>query len=415
MASRSTRFLNVGLHGTTLATRFLFIFFLAKYLDPAAVGYYGLFTATVGYSIYFVGLDFYTYASREAARTPLADVGQLLKGQAALSGLLYCLFLPISYVLLASYSGWPTFMLFFFLPLLVLEHFNQEMSRLLVALSQQLTASVVLFVRQGSWALAIIGLMHVDASNRDLRVVMLLWSLAGIAAALAAVYALHRLGVSGWRQPVDWQWVRRGVGVSTAFLIATLALRGIYTFDRYLLDALGGIEVVAAYVFFIGVAGSLQAFLDAGILSFAYPVFIKLYQEHQIALAHAKLKQTLRATVALTFCFALVSWLALPFLLHWIGKASYLNASALYPVLLLATGINAVSMVPHIALYGAGQDRPIIHSHIAAFFVFILSVLILSVYNGINAVPQALVMSFMTILIWKSVAYRHYYLTARRQ
>lgn len=48
--------INLGLPGLTLGTRFLLIFALAKFLSPAEVGLYGLFTATIGYALYFVGL-----------------------------------------------------------------------------------------------------------------------------------------------------------------------------------------------------------------------------------------------------------------------------------------------------------------------------------------------------------------------
>ena len=106
MATNSARLLNLGLRSATLGTRFLFIFFLAKYLDPASVGYYGIFTATLGYAIYFVGLDFYTYVSREIVKAPADQRGKLLKGHAALSGLLYLALLPLGIWLLTQ-SGWP--------------------------------------------------------------------------------------------------------------------------------------------------------------------------------------------------------------------------------------------------------------------------------------------------------------------
>ena len=57
MPATLERMTNIGLRFSTLGVRFLLIFFLAKYLDAASVGYYGLFAATVSYALYFVGLD----------------------------------------------------------------------------------------------------------------------------------------------------------------------------------------------------------------------------------------------------------------------------------------------------------------------------------------------------------------------
>ena len=398
------RLLNIGLHSATLGTRFLFIFFLAKYLDPASVGYYGLFTATVGYSLYFVGLDFYTYVTREILRTPNDQRGRLLKSQAALSGFLYLLFLPVAFLFL-QYAGWPDKLVLLFFPILLLEHFNQEMSRLLIALSEQITASIILFIRQGSWALVIVGLMAWDISSRQLQTVISLWAGAGLVAAVMGIWKLRKLGMGGWGSSPDWNWIKKGIAVSTAFLLATLALRGIQTADRYWLEALGGIEIVGAYALLFGVAGTLMTFLDAGVFAFTYPVLIKLHQTQQLVAARAKVRQMFAYTLLLSMGFAVASWLLLPHLLAWIGNEVYIKAIDLYPWLLLAMVFNAISMVPHFALYARGCDKPIIQSHIAALIAFVAATWIFIPQFSILAVPIGLNFSFMVILIWKTVAY----------
>lgn len=401
----STRVLNVGLHGFTLATRFLFVFFLAKYLDPAAMGYYGLFTATIGYGLYFVGLDFYTYSTREMVKAPMVERGRLLKGQAALSGVLYLIFSPISLVMLIVYSGWPTHLVGWFIPILLLEHFNQEMSRLFIALSEQIVSSVLLFLRQGSWALVIVVLMNLNKESRSLAMVLLLWGMAGLVAAIFAMYRLRRLGLGGWKESLDWAWIKKGVAVSISFLVATLALRGFQTIDRYCLVAIGGLEVVGAYTIFTGVTGSLLTFLDAGVFSFAYPVFIKLYQNREFDLAHLKIRQILLITILMSLGFSVVSWIVLPYLLEWIGKELYLKNINLFPWLLVSTIINAIQLVPHYALYASGMDRPIVFSHIAAFLVFVLTVWIFSAHFGLMAVPYGLILAFLFVLLCKSFFY----------
>lgn len=126
MLSR-TRILNMVLRTATLGARFVFVFFLAKYLDPQSVGYYGLFTATVGYFLYLVGLDFYTYTTREILKASPEQRGQMLKGQAALSVLLYAIVVPLAVWVLPQ-AHWPGELLLWFFPILVFEHINQEIS-----------------------------------------------------------------------------------------------------------------------------------------------------------------------------------------------------------------------------------------------------------------------------------------------
>lgn len=406
MATNLARLLNIGLRSATLGSRFIFIFFLAKYLDPASVGYYGLFTATVGYAIYFVGLDFYTYITREILKTPNEHRGRLLKGQAALSGMLYIALLPVALVFLHQ-AGWPDHLAWWFFPILLLEHFNQEMFRLLIALSEQISASLILFLRQGSWAIVIVVLMTWDIDSRHLDAVMALWVLAGAAAAAIGIWKMKQLKMGGWRNPTDWGWIKKGVAVSATFLVATLALRGVQTIDRYWVEVLGGIQMVGAYVLLLGVASTLLTFLDAGVFAYTYPALIKHshHQEHDAA--RAKVREMFFQTLVFSAAFGIVSWLLLPHLLDWINKPVYQNAVSLYPWLLMAMVINALAMVPHYALYAQGCDKPIVYSHMAALLGFVLSTWALSKTHSALAVPIGLNISFTLILLWKTTAYWH--------
>ncbi|MEY4030026.1 MAG: hypothetical protein RJA90_1225, partial [Bacteroidota bacterium] len=270
MSVFTIRTLNLLLRCATLGARFLFIFFLAKYIEPSGVGYYGIFTVTISYSLYLVGLDFYTYVTREVIKTPANQRGRLFKGQAAVSGALYIVLLPLAILLLAQ-SGWPNIMIWWFFPILVLEHINQEISRLLTTLSEQLASSCILFIRQGSWNLAVIVIMSASPEVRALNMMMPLWFLSGVVALGLGIWKLKTLNTSGWSLAIDWSWVKKGLRVSSLFLAATLALRGLQTFDRYWIEALGGIEMVASYVLAQGIASVLLIFLESTLFAFAYP------------------------------------------------------------------------------------------------------------------------------------------------
>lgn len=64
-ANNLNRLLNVVLRGITMASKFLLIFFLARFLEPTELAIYGLITATTGYALYLLGFDFYAFTARE--------------------------------------------------------------------------------------------------------------------------------------------------------------------------------------------------------------------------------------------------------------------------------------------------------------------------------------------------------------
>jgi len=402
--SSRVRFLNITLRAATLASRFLLIFFLARFLTPAQLGLYGLLTATIGYSLYLLGFDFYTFTTREILKRERNEWGGLLKDQAALSLVLYAIFLPLlSMIFLSGLLPWSLAGWFF--PLLVLEHLNQELGRLLVAISEQLLASVMLFLRQGTWALGIPALMAVEPSTRTLHYVLGAWTIAGLIGALAGAYRLSQLHIGGWHKKIDWSWIANGLKVSVSFLSATLAIRGVFTLDRYWLQSLAGLDMVGAYVLFIGISGTLMAFLDAGVFAFSYPGLISAHQNKQPALFNQNLRSLLVQTCLLSAGFSVVSLLLLPSLLSWLGNPLYVAQQSLFPWVLIVMVLYAFGMVPHYALYAQGVDRPIIQSHIASLLLFVIATWLFAQRWPLLAVPLGLCVAFTLVLVWKTWAF----------
>lgn len=396
-------FLNLIIRMITLFCRFCLIFYLAKILDPAQVGLYGLFMAFVAYSLYFVGLDFYSYVTREILKTPIELRGRLLKCQFVLSCALYVIFIPV-FILSMNQLAWPSSMMLLFIPALVLEHFNQELYRLLIALSEQITASMLLFVRQGSWVISVIWITSINDSAKNLDFVIINSVVAGVIAALFGVYKLKRLRFEGWFLPVDWPWIKTGIKVSGAFLVATLALRAIPTFDRFFIESLVSVEAVAPYILLLGCANILIVFLEAGIFSFAYPDLIKLSQNAQFSKAASRVKEVFWQVLFVVTAYGLVSWLTLPFLLSWIGHDIYYQYSPLYPWLFSASALFAFSLIPHFALYARGNDKSIIYSPIAALLCF-LCVTWFSRNSGVLAVIFGINAAYALLLLVKAYAY----------
>ncbi|MNJ45143.1 hypothetical protein D3C77_402270 [compost metagenome] len=328
----------------------------------------------------------------------------MLKGQGALTLVLYAVFLPL--LGLVFFKGLlPLHVAGWFFALLILEHLTQELGRLLVAVSDQLYASLVLFLRSGLWAVLATVLMFLEPNARTLNMVLSAWTLGSSMALLLGIYRLKRMRLSGWRKKVDWIWIVKGLKVAIALLVATLAIRGVFTLDRYWVQHLVGLDVLGAYVLFMGICSALMSFLDAGVFAFIYPGLISAYQKQDAAAFRQGVRKLLIQTIGLSAGFAVVALLTIGLLLSWLDKPLYSAQLVLFPWLLLATVLYSVGMIPHFALYAQGQDRPIIFSHIASLLVFVLTTWIFSHFWVQLSVPMGLCASFLSILCWKSWSY----------
>lgn len=398
------RLANVALRGMTLVSKFALVFFLARFLEPRDLGLYGLMAATIGYSIYLLGFDFYTFTTREILKRKQGEWGGIIKDHGTLTLILYLIFLPFFFFLFV-FGLLPWSVVWWFLVLLVLEHLNQEVMRFLVAISEQLLASVALFLRAGAWAVAVVVVMAFNPPLRNLETVFLAWVLGSVAALLLTGVRLYQLKLGNWCKHIDWAWISQGIRIAMPLLAATLAVRGVYTLDRYFFEKLAGLEVLGAYVLFISLANAMVSFLEAAVHVFSYPALITAFQQKKPVQYRYELQRLFYQTIILASAFTAVALLTIEPLLDWLGKPLYLEYQGMFVWILSATFLYSLGSVPHYALYAQGRDQPIIHSHFACLFVFVASTWLFSLHWLSVAVPLGLNVAFLLMLVWKAYAF----------
>lgn len=362
---------NIALRGLALGSRFVLLFFLARLLPPAEVGLYGLMAATVGYGIMALGLDFYTFATRELLSRERQAWAALIRDQGVVYGIVYVVELPL-FLLLFYLDVLPWSMVGWFFILLVSEHLGQEINRLLIAIGRPLMANLVLFIRTGIWAWGVLVLMLLRSESRDLDVVFGAWAIGGIGAILLGIFGLKDLR---WRQRlrrVNWYWIRSGIWVASTFLVATLCLRGIFTLDRFIVQSSAGLDLLGVYTFYIGMAMAATAFLDAGVFAFLYPRVVAAYRAGEFVEFCLQMRRLWRRTAGTaTVLLASAAIVSRP-VLTLLDRPIYIEELPVLWVLLLAVALYALGMVPHYGLYAFGRDRAIMTSHVAGLGMFLV-------------------------------------------
>ena len=393
---------NVALRGMTLGSRFVLIFVLAKLLSPAEVGLYGLLTVTISYVIMAVGFDFYSYATRELINTDRKIWSALLRDQGVFYGITYAVILPLS-IFIFWFGFLPWSLALWFFPLLVLEHVAQEFNRILVAISEPLWASVVLFLRQGLWSIVVAVWMWLVPDQRSLGSVFAAWAIGGLLACVTAATRLRGLDSKPLALSINWLWIKRGVLVAVSFAFATLSLRALYTVDRYWIEALGGLEVLAAYVLYVGIANVIMTFLDASVFTFIYPALIACVGKRDQAAFDKHMLRLTWQTLLITLSLSLIVLLLAKPLLVWLNKPVYSQHFSLLYWTVLATAFSGFSMIPHYGLYAHHRDKPIIFSHLASLPIFAISVYWLNTVLQEAAIPAAMAITFLFLLFIKTL------------
>lgn len=351
--------------------KFALIFILAHILPPGELGVYGLFTVTISYSLYMVGLDFYTYSGRSMVCAQKAAWPSMMRDQAVLFLASYTLVIPLLGIMF-----WvdllPINYAYSFFTLLLLEHLSQEFNRLLIIAGRPVTAGWLVFIRSGAWGYALIAIYGWDFAYINLHFVFLIWIVADVFVVLSGVWIFRDLQWRKLTSTIDWLWIGKGLRIAGFLLIGTLAIRSVFTLDRYMIDAFSDKETLGVYTLYAALCFSIISIVDASVFSFRYPSLVTIYKSKNYS-KFLLAKRTIgrQAILVVTVSVALMVAIINP-VLEWIGEPIYLVHLPVFFTLLGAAIIYAIGHIPHYALYAMGQDRSIVISHMAACFLFII-------------------------------------------
>jgi O-antigen/teichoic acid export membrane protein len=365
---RSAGGVNLLLQTVTLVSKALLLFVLARYLTPAELGVFGLLVVTLNLAMYVVGLDFYAFSTRELLRRERSGVPRILRDQLAFHGLTYLLVFPLL-VLVFVWRVLPWDLAFHFFLLLLLDHLAQELERVLITLQRPVHAAVLFFLRGGVWVYFVIALLAREPALRTVRTVTMGWLIGVAVSLLVGGYWLRDLPWAATRGPIDWRWVRRGMTVCLPFLGATLALRGVFSVDRYSLQAFWGAEAVGVYTFYASIRNAIQSLLDMGVLAVLRPRIISAYQGGHAAEYRSLMVSLTAAMVGTALALCLVAAIGVYPLLAFVSNPIYAEHLRAYWIMLGVTLVAALGDVPHLGLYAGERDRDIIVSSLCGLVV----------------------------------------------
>lgn len=369
MTGLRTSLVSIGLRGAAVTSKFLLLFFMARFMAPADVGVYGLVVATISYAILLLGLEFYTYCTREILSQGTLAVPHLFRDQLVLQGMVYLAALPLLSLLFWlgilpwRYAGW-------FYGLLVLEHMSRESYRLLVALMRPLKANVVAFIDAGAWPVMVLLLMAVRPDLRSLPTLWMAWSGSITLSLVLAGWWLRDLDWQrGFREPVNWRWIRKGVLTSLVMLSAALCFNGIITVDRYFIKHFLGSDMVGVYVFFAGIASIIMAFMDSGVISVRVPKLVQAYQRQDGEAYSHHLRSLAVSLVGGAALLIACCVIGIHPVVRILGKDLYAAHLSVYWLLMGMFFFWVVSLIPHYVLYARKMDLAIALSNLVGFLL----------------------------------------------
>lgn len=394
-------FLNLLVRSINLASKFILIIFLAKLLNTTEFGLYGLLVASINLAVYFIGLDFYVYSNRLLLQSDKNKHSNIISSHFQLILVIYLITLPAISIAFVK-KALPLEYIVLFYMILILDHLNQEAMRFLTVLGKPIKSNLLFFIRSGGWSFIVIGLVFFNF-DADLKNVFQIWIGAEILCFILSLFGLHKENIRLTFTRMNWNWLKTGLKICIPFMIGTLAVRILYTGDRYIIEYFFNANTLAAYVLFSSLAAAILSFMDAAVFSFHYPELVR--EIHNRTKQHEKIiKKFITKTVLFLLFINICAVVCIKIFLTLIGKEIFFNHLNYFYFLLFIQTIYCLSMIPHYILYALNKDAHIIQSQVIALFIFtIFTFLFLHLIHDISAVFIGLTASFAFILFYKTL------------
>lgn len=392
---------NLLIRGATLASRFVLVIFIAKFLSTEELGAYSLFAASITYALFFVGMDFYTFSSREILSVDKSLWFGIVKNQFVFYLLFYFIGFPLIYSLF--YFGFlPKQLILWFYLILVAEHLAQESMRLLVVFDKAFLANISLFIRSGVWVYAAVVIMFFSDGLREVTTILGLWLVGSSLSILLVIPQLKRLHqISASSQKIDFSWMLQGIKVAIPLLIGTLALRSIYLVDRYSLSYFANLSAVGIYSFYSSFASALLAFVDAVVVMQIYPKIVSSVKNNDLnGLVYYK-RKFVKSVSILSLTLVVLLPVGVYLLLLWMNKSEYLEYIPLLALLMLSSIIYSYALLPHYELYAHNEDKKIITSSVLAAIVGVIIMPVGAYYYGVYGVAGGQVLAVTFLYVYK--------------
>lgn len=401
---RCKYFFSVGLRGLTLLSKFVFIILLAHLVPAEDMGVFGLINGAVGYAIFAIGFEFYTFSTREIINSEKTKIKGFLKNQILFYLLSYTLFIPL--ILLVFYFNLlPENTMYWFFILLFFEHISQEVNRVLITLQKQLLASFILFIRQGGWCWFALLIMFINPDKKNFEMIFICWAVGTALASIIGVMYIIFIVKDNDKCFINLAWIKKGFMLSLPMLAASLSIRGVFTFDRFAVEKISGLEVLGSYTLFISMTSAIQSFLDTILISFSFPKIAELAYHKKYELYFKEIRIFSVQVILLSLLLCLGCWICGFFMVAWIGKIEYSETFLMFELLIIATFIYCLSIIPHLALYALRADKEIVRSQIITLIVFCIFVYLAIKTKDIYFIPIGMITSFIFLFIWKMIAF----------
>jgi O-antigen/teichoic acid export membrane protein len=352
---------NLVLRLASLVGKFGLSIFIARFLDLAELGVYGIVFALSMFMVVFLSGRIDHELGRLLVLQSKDEAARLQRDETVFFLLNFALALPL--FLIAGSLGMAGFGLRIALctwAICCLENYANLMFVNTNVLGKPMLANVAFFIRSGLWAFAAMAALLFWPGLRSLWTVLLLW-IAG--SALSIWMSLEILDVRRWpsfrRVPIGWRTLGRGLRISFLIWIGSIGLAGGTYLDRVVLSGYLDLRTVGVATFYTSFSSAVVTLVSSSCIAVVMPKLVRLADEKDWPGFRHELWSGIRsaAFIGLPLCLGIA--VLIPYLGFILQKPEfYANRMTLW-ALMFGAMLRLIAEGLYAGLYARRLDVPI--------------------------------------------------------
>ncbi len=392
------KLINVFLRIGGIGSKFIILTLMSKYFNVNVFGNYGLITSLITILIFALGLDFYNFSIRDILNTNKAqEVVNKVISSLLLYVVIYVVFSFIAYSVFNNVSYLKPFV-FLVIGLSITEHFSQETYRLLIGFKKVLFANVLLFTRTMGWSIIIV-FYYFNNITITINSILSLWLAANtLTIIIVLIYAFYKNYNKILKGKLIVNWVKKGLRISSIFLIATISLKMMEYANRFIVDFFMGEKLAGIFLFYSNISMLITVYVNTIVISFELPELISSTNSPTIFKLLKKFKKSLLTHVIISSVFLLI---IIKPLLFWQNKIEFETYLPLIFFMIIGTGLMNYSLIYHFKLYIFHKDKSLLKVMVVSALLSLILTIMFTFFFGVYGTASAFLISCIILFFMR--------------
>jgi O-antigen/teichoic acid export membrane protein len=217
------------------------------------------------------------------------------------------------------------------------------------------------------------------------------WLLANIMTLLIVViYTIHKNYNKILNAKTDFEWVKKGIKISSVFMIATISLKLMEYANRFIVDYFMGQKMAGIFLFYSNISMLITVYINTIVISFELPELISSANSPSIYKLLEKFRKSLLTQVIVSSLFII---LIIKPLLIWQNKQEFEMYLPLIFFMIIGVSLMNYSLIYHFKLYIFHKDKPLLKTMVISSLISLIITILLTYLFGIYGTAIAFVIS----------------------